>query len=682
MDGLIFIDGWNMPRHAKTKRPSGTLKLAWRIGLPHYETDDAFDRLLELVKDYHPIMDEAALFDSITHHMYIPLDTYARRAELMGRRLRTLRQAGVASAGINVLCTIGHINEGWSYMPPLPFQAMVGHDGSVSTGCACPNTPEMHAYVRAKYELVARAQPDFVWVDDDIRMHHHGVAWGCFCPTCLGIFSRKAGKSYTREKLVEAFNKPANGRLRELWVQQNIETIQSLMADISAAIHKINPEVATGLMTAGPGWTTYSGQAFDRWCPALKASKGRPGGGFYSDETPVDMYNKAVDVGWQRVSFPPDVTDLQYELENFPYQILKKSAKTVVNECTLALAYGLNGIAFNMLALDYEDFLPILKEIPPARPMWEKLVAHTAGLPTAGLWTAWSSQLMAKRSLRPGENWLAWDKKYDINRPKVLGKLSLPLSADRPGCATVLCGRVAEAFDDDQLKTMLAGGVLMDSITLDVLLERGLDRLAGVRVAKRLDNGMMERFTGDELNGSASGQLRDARIEFWGDARGMADVLEPVADGVRILATLEDYFNRGQGSCMSAFENSLGGRVVVMGYAPWIFLHSVAKRAQLLNAADWISRGKIPVRIDQPVPLIPIVRMSADRRTGAIVLLNSGFDEIREATLHVRSSARHARLLTADQKERLLRIHPEKSGWRVTLRDIAPWSILVILFGE
>ena len=51
------------------------------------------------------------------------------------------------------------------------------------------DTPEMRAYVRAKYELVAKACPDFIWVDDDIRMHHHGVAFGCFCPTCLAQFA-------------------------------------------------------------------------------------------------------------------------------------------------------------------------------------------------------------------------------------------------------------------------------------------------------------------------------------------------------------------------------------------------------------------------------------------------------------------------------------------------------------
>ncbi|MBC7288674.1 MAG: hypothetical protein H5T86_11680, partial [Armatimonadetes bacterium] len=149
-------------------------KLAWRIQITHWEADDAFDRLLEFLVEHLDIVHEVALFDSITHHLYIPLETYEHRAKVMGERIRALKRAGVVSAGVNVLCTIGQTNEAWDHMPALPFQPMVGHDGSVSKGCACPNTPELRAYVRAKYAMVARERPDFIWVDDDIRMHNHG----------------------------------------------------------------------------------------------------------------------------------------------------------------------------------------------------------------------------------------------------------------------------------------------------------------------------------------------------------------------------------------------------------------------------------------------------------------------------------------------------------------------------
>lgn len=663
------------------KNRESKLTLSWRIGLPQWETDQEFEKLLELLGEHRSVVDEVCLFETITHHFYIPLETYAPRMELAAKRLDAFRRAGIRSAGINVLCTIGHINEAWSYMPPLPAQAMVGHDGSVSTGCVCPNTPEMRAYIRAKYELVARAQPDFIWVDDDIRMHHHGVAWGCFCPTCLALFAKRAGRAYTREELVKAFDAPDQGRVRELWVEQNVVSIESLMAECRDAIRRVDSRIKTGLMTAAAEWTTYSGQAFDRWFPALGATKARPGGGFYDDSTPAAMFGKALSCGRQIALLAQEVSDRQYELENFPYQRLKKSATAVVDECSLALAYGLNGVAFNMLGMtaDSEDSLPWVRAIPAARPAWERWVAHAAGLPVAGLWPAWSSRIMARRSVRPGESWLGWAPPHNISVPNVLGEIGLPLAVEQSGCGVVLCGRIAEVFSDDGLKAMLAGGVLMDAVALEVLAERGLGHLTGVRLAQRLDNGLRERFTDDALNGRAAGELRDARIEFWGDARGMGDVLEPVAAGVRVLTTIEDYFSKPRGPGMTAFENELGGRVVVMGYAPWMFLQSVRKRLQLQNAADWISRDAMPVRVEEPVRLVPVARMSADRKRAAVLLLNAGMDGIEEATVHLRMHAGPVRVQAIGRRASNVPVEPEAGGMRVTLRDIEPWGIRMVL---
>ncbi|MHB1296873.1 MAG: hypothetical protein ACYC4R_18015 [Anaerolineae bacterium] len=660
------------------------LTLSWRIGVMQWDTDEAFNQLLPLLGAYQSVVDEVALFDSATHHLYIPLDDYARRMELAAQRLAAFRQAGIPSVGINVLCTIGHVNEAWSYMPPLPFQAMVGHDGGISTSCACPNTPEMRAYVRAKYELAAKAGPDFIWVDDDIRMDHHGVAWGCFCPTCLALFAQRAGRAFTREQLVAAFDDPDQGRLRVLWVEQNISSIESLLIEVGDAVRRIDPHIAMGLMTTGAGRTTYAGQAFDRWFAALGATKARPGGGFYTDAAPLEMLEKALECGRQCVSFPPPVADVQYELENFPYQRLKKSATTVINECSLALAYGLNGIAVNLLGTQttHEDIRPWMEAIPPARPLWDRWVAHTAGLPTAGLWPAWSSHLMARRMVRPGERWLGLAPQHNINLPVRLSEIGLPLAADAPGCGVVLCGRVAEAIPDDELQEMLAGGVLMDSLALEVLTARGLGRLAGVRLAQRLDNGLMERFTDDALNGRVAGELRDARIEFTGDATGKGDVLEPLAADVRILTTIEDYFSRTRGPGMTAFENELGGRVVVMGYAPWTLIHSVGKRLQLQNVADWISRDTMPVRVDETVPLVSVARVSSDGRRGAVMLVNAGLDAIPEATVHVRLPVRRARLLMRGREERTLDMQPEATGGFFTLQQIEPWGLCILLLGE
>jgi hypothetical protein len=221
---------------------------------------------------------------------------------------------------------------------------------------------------------------------------------------------------------------------------------------------------------------------------------------------------------------------------------------------------------------------------------------------------------------------------------------------------------------------------MIDSPALDILTERGLADLTGVRIAHRYDNGLKEVLTDDPLNGASAGHVRDCRIEFWGDARGMADVLEPTAPGVRELARMETYLYDDRGTCMTAFENSLGGRVVVMGYAPWIFFHSGAKRAQLFNLADWVTRGKLPVRVDDVVPLLPFARFNADRTRGSVVLLNACLDPLPPTTVHVRAADVPAALATKSGPVALDRT-PEEGGWSTTIGPLEPWTCAVILIG-
>jgi hypothetical protein len=392
--------------------------------------------------------------------------------------------------------------------------------------------------------------------------------------------------------------------------------------------------------------------------------------------------DKAFDMGRQRTLLPATVTDLQYELENFPYAGLLKSVGTMMHECTLALAVGLNGIAFNALGMwtpHSDRYAAIPRAAARLRPLWERLVAHTHGLPTAGLWTAWTPHLLARRQVRPGEEWLAGSRQHHHTTANILAQIGLPLGVDQPAATgTVLFGRMAEAFADADLRAMLAGGVLMDGTALEVLEQRGLGQLTGVRLRERRENGVMERFTDDPFNTPFAGERRDARIEFRGDARGMGDVLEPVAANVRVLATMEDYFKRPVGPCLTAHENELGGRVVVMGYAPWMFLQFPHKRHQLQNVVDWLTHGLAPVRIDEAVTLTPIVRLAPDRRRGAVILLNTGLDTLEQATLHLRVDARTVTLLTADG-ETPLASTLEPGGRRLALRQLPPWSTTILL---
>lgn len=670
-DAVAHLDG----------RPK--LTLAWRVGLPCVESDEAFDELISTLNSNRAVVDEVAIFDSATHHQYTPLDVYAHRLTMIERRLETFRRNGIRSAGINVLCTLGHVNEAWSYHEPLPYQPMVGVDGSVSRSCACPSSSKLRDYLRAKYQIAARAKPDFIWVDDDIRLHHHGVTWGCFCDQCLEIFARRSRRRLTRAALRKAFNQPEESKLRRCWIEHNRAGLESLLKCVRSAIRSHAPAMVTGLMTTGPGWTTYSGQDLQRWCRALGASKARPGGGFYNDAAPREMIRKGLEVGRQVVALPQTVKDVQYELENFPYQFLKKSTVGLIDECTLGLAFGVNGVAFNLLGIGQADYQPYVPAIAAARPMWERLIAHSHDLPVTGFWPAWSRDMMARSSVEKGQSWLGFSQAHDIQPPTVLAEIGLPLAPGLTDSTPVIfSGATIEAFTNAQLRDIFRGGVLMDGHALSILARKGLASLAGVTIEHRLNNGVVERFTPDALNTVHAKSVRDVRIEYWGETLGNADVLKPLSPAVRIISRQETLDGADQGPAMTAWENRLGGRVVVMGHSPWSFVHSIAKRHQLQEVCDWISRGRTPVRIEQPIPLVPVVRLSSDRRRGAVVLINAGLDRVPVATIHLRVKAEHACVLSLHEPPRDLELRARGEERVLTLFDLLPWSPHVILLGE
>jgi hypothetical protein len=323
----------------------------------------------------------------------------------------------------------------------------------------------------------------------------------------------------------------------------------------------------------------------------------------------------------------------------------------------------------------------LMRRLTNVRPFWEQLVAQMNGCALTGFFVAWNPRLMARREVHKGEAWLGYSAWHDVTKPEVLAGLGLPLTMQRArGDGVILSGRVAEAFTDSELRHMLSGAVMMDAFALEVLTARGLGHLAGVRVEGWLDNGVAERLTNDELNAPTPNALRDIRSEFWGDPYLKSARLKPLAKGVRVLSVLETYLGeRRNDACVTAFENSLGGRVVVFGHAPWKFVE--VKRPQILNVADWAMRGKLPVMIRETVPVIPFARLSANRKRGAIVLLNSGLDAIPQMTVEVRAPATKVCLAAPGRKTVSLKSQKEKNGWSVTLRDLEPWQVVALLLG-
>lgn len=653
------------------------MKISWRIDVSQWRLDTQFERLMAIFSANRSVVDEVSLFvgDVFTWHGYLPLDEFEAQIVSTKPRVAALKAAGVRRVGFNLWPSFGSEGRvGSELRPPLPFQGMVSYDGQVAYSIGCMNTAEFRTYWTAKFTMMAQEHPDFIWVDDDLRLTHLGVPYPCFCPTCLGLFQN--GRWASREALVAVLNEPADTELRRAWIDFNAASLEGICRVAEAAAHAVDPDLELGLMTVGPTHTTYSGDYVKRCMQALKSTTGRPGHGYYWDARPRELFTKALDVGRQIREYPAAVTEIQYEHEEYPYAVLEKAYQTVCNEITAALAMGCTGVAMNHFPLvptQLDGYAPLLTRLADERPRWQVYTSANVGTALCGLWPAASPLLMANRVVDDRGWFREDDPAYDVSTPNSWLEQGFSFcNQPESACGTLLAGRVAEVLTDAELNTILSGAALIDRAALEVLWQRGFGELTSVEVGDK-QVGVYERLADHSLNGLYADDSRLSLDAGW--------ALKPLNNQVQVLSRLVGLNGEDCGPCVTACTNALGGRVVVMTYTPWHFIGVPAKWHQMREMVDWATCGKMPLLLDRPLRVAPFIRLDAAHKRCTIVLLNNSLDATGSFEITVRAGCHSLHLVHADGTLASLPTRQVESGMVAIIENIEAWQS-VILIGE
>ena len=650
------------------------MSIMFRIGPSLWMGDRELEDLIGYFREYPGIVDELSFFTHSTHAP-LPLEDLQERFERLRTLMARIRSELGARAGINVLATMGHHEENLDRSLDEPWQRVLDPDGRECRGCYCPADPEFLDYVRSLYDATARSAPDFIWVDDDVRlMGHMPIGPTCFCGRCVSNFSDQVGEQFDRESLLEDLDRCGNLELRRQWLEHNRETLSNLFKVIEKAVHGVSPGLPLGFMT---GDRFLEGYPFKRLAGDLSGDgrsevRWRPGGGFYWDDELMGMVGKAHDVGRQVSALPDSVEVIQSEIENFPYQILKKSVRTTMLESVAHMAAGATGLAFNVLTMNPEpldEFRPFIESISRARPFFDELGA-LGRCPTVGIFPAWNQNLFIGNG--DDGSWFGGRSVHrDLQRQYVLSEIGLPVCYGPTGArATTLSGSTVRAFSREELFDMLRGGLYLDAEALRYLEERGLGELTGVRSGEEIENDAIERLTGDPLNGTYNGRQRDCRQSFWHDS---AHVLAPLGNGTRVLSEIIDYGNEYLGACMSAFENELGGRVVVSGYSPWFMVHNLSKTEQIKRVFWWLSRESLPAVVESYAKIVVWARGFDNP---SLVLLNASLDSVERPRIRIVAQSTDFEVVGLKGQTREVKAEPVDGSKvkRLVLEHLDPWS--------
>ena len=671
--------------------------VALRVATPAWEDAAAFARLLQALDDAAGATDELALFTSITHSP-VALSTFRPRMPVAKERMALARRHGLA-AGLNILTTVGHHEEDLDGRPAGDYTPMTDLRGRVSRGSFCPNDPTWRRYVEELYASAVTSEPDFIWIDDDVRLFGHlPVGACCFCDRCLELFSDAVGRSFRREELERAFNDRTPEEtvlLRRAWLAHNRRTILRLFELIERTVHAARPWLSLGFMT---GERPYEGYDFAEEARVLAGPGGasvrwRPGGGFYTEDAPRLLAGKSHEIGRQIAALPSSVRPIQSEIESFPYQRLQKSVHTTVTEAACHIAAGCTGAAWNVFSGQREpldEYLPVFRGLGRARPFLDEVASALGGSPPVGAWLVWNLDIFSgahvpvpaaraeSASLSDPGRWPdAGVGSVMSSSILELFELGIPAAYARP-LATVsfLTVEAVLAAGEDELRSILSGGVYMDASALERLADRGLGDLAGFRVISSSPVDRMEQLVPHELNGAYAGFIRDCRQSFW---HADACALEPRGSGAEILSRLLDYGGKVVADCaMGVFTNALGGRVCVSGYYPWRSIQNAARCHQTRAVARWLSRDRLPGYVSSLHRANLWLRSRSGSAESGLVL-NASLEPAEELELRLRTDSDRVTLTDAVMARTELDSSGADGPYRVfRLPRLEPWSAYLL----
>ena len=386
--------------------------------------------------------------------------------------------------GILVQCTIGH---GYALSAKPPFQHYVGllsaedsaYDDSWTT---CPYDSGFHDYMRDSFEILAKAEPAAIMVDDDFRLIQR-YSFGCVCPKHMAEIEKLNGAPIDKKRILEAVrgNSEEDKRITDIYVKTQIDSLLEGARAMREGIDRVNKKLQGLYCTCG---ISAEGAAD---IAKILAGEGNPSivrvnNGNYSPKG-------ARDLTWafQRAAIEVTVMESQggvdyylAETDTCPQNRYSPGAQSLHSHYTGTILEGISGAKHWITQLN--------EYVPQGGKAYRKILAKNARfydklseiVPTLK-WLGCRAPL----STTPDYCFHGLDNSSAANEwvKCVLERLGFPVYfSAKQGGAAFLEGDSIENFSDDELRELLSGVLVLDGYAARNVQERGLGEYLGVTV--------------------------------------------------------------------------------------------------------------------------------------------------------------------------------------------------------
>lgn len=552
---------------------------------PDFYEDEKIAAMVEFCK--------AAKIDDVMFHLnceelnqaHISIDQTRPWIAVIRKAGLALRDIGV-SMSINPWITLLHSDRGRPLNAGQRFKTMVDPCGNAASAVACPMDKDFRRYLTEMYAYYAEAHPRMLWVEDDFRLHNHPpLEWGgCFCENHMAEFSRRAGKTLTREEFVRGILQPGEPHpYRKIWLDVGRETMASLAKEIGEAVARVSPDTQVGLMSSAP--CVHCAEGRD-WHAILQGLAGehnpvsRPHLPSYQDATPQNYSGSFCQHTRQTKALIPDNTLIYPELEGFPHTTFIKSNAFTAFQLTTSLLIGSDGITLNLFDMmgngpvmadgyhqtlaDAKDFLNAVKALELTR---KNPIGVRVMLNPLSSYYLHTTKGRSMEELYPDEGLFSvLLTAFGISNHYCTDK-------QVQGQVIAISGQYLRGCTEPEIRSLFEhNAVLLDGEAADILVQRGLGALTDIQITRWHPQDSGTVCYEQVLDGLRYHNLPEGRMSAQNSA---GDFLEITCSGApHVIAEAKNYLGQTTASGMAVIRN----KVFILPYG-----HQKGQHSALLN---------------------------------------------------------------------------------------------------
>lgn len=536
-------------------------------------------------------------------------------------------KAGVTTS-LNPWMTVLHCERGRRFPKDRKFRPMVSPYGEKSKACASFADPKWRDYVCNLYGRFAKLGFRVIWVEDDFRFHNHEpLSWGGgFEPEVLKRFAQKAGRNVGREEVVKKILKPGKPHpWRAKWMETWREIHLELAADLANAVAQNSPcRTKIGLMSSHPSAHSIEGRdwlkLFDAFAINGQAAH-RPHFAGYTESVGKTKDYSIMMLDVQK-NFRPSWCEVAPEIENFPFTHWNKSDSLTWTEMALCMFNGSDALLLDLFPFSAnraQDEPQVGDLLDKSRPGLQWISAKfSKNLNTYGVGIPWRQDAQAHVHTTKGQSFNELNA-TSFQPGRFLLAYGVPVSANQQEVNAIF-GSLAWAFKDEELQHLLSGGLLLDGISADILIQRGFGEHIGVDL-----KGWACREEAEYSVEMVVSEETAVRKGFYFNANTIDRLcmLEP-KKGAHEWTTIITPEKKHFGSGIVIYENKLGGRVVTYAAPDPITLPKSYQRQTITQKAiDFLANDRFASPIVTGAANLLPTHFKGENRNFAVILNGS-----------------------------------------------------------